>query len=256
MIAVLVLISLGVIGLSLILRKEKLKEPNSLFPAEWREILNERVKFYSDLTSQEKLDFEYRVQKFLLNKKITSVGDVKVGDVDKLLVASSAIIPMFRFPEYYYPKLQEILIYPEHFDSDFQTKGNNREILGLVGHEGILNQSMILSQKALRAGYQNTVDGRNVGIHEFVHLIDNSDKMMDGLPAILMTHDYSIPFMDLVSKEIERIKNNQSEIDSYGATNNSEFFAVSSELFFENPEKMRRRHPELYKYMKEIFRSN
>ena len=35
-------------------------------------------------------------------------------------------------------------------------------------------------------------------------------------------------------------------LDSYGAKNPAEFFAVATECFFEKPEAMLKKHPELY----------
>ncbi len=34
----------------------------------------------------------------------------------------------------------------------------------------------------------------------------------------------------------------------------AEFLAVVSEYFFDNPEKLKQRHPELYRYLTDIFR--
>jgi Mlc titration factor MtfA (ptsG expression regulator) len=52
------------------------------------------------------------------------------------MVAASAIIPMFAFPEYNYPNLREILIYPNSFDEKFQTQrfeGHKESIIGRAG---------------------------------------------------------------------------------------------------------------------------
>jgi Mlc titration factor MtfA (ptsG expression regulator) len=43
-------------------------------------------------------------------------------------------------------------------------------------------------------------------------------------------------------------------LDSYGATNPAEFFAVCVELFFMQPLVMRWRHPELFEVLACVFR--
>ena len=53
------------------------------------------------------------------------------------MIAASAIIPMFAFPEYNYPNLRDILIYPNSFDEKFQTQrteGDEENIIGMVGN--------------------------------------------------------------------------------------------------------------------------
>jgi Mlc titration factor MtfA (ptsG expression regulator) len=47
-----------------------------------------------------------------------------------------------------------------------------------------------------------------------------------------------------------------SVLDSYGATNPAEFFAVATEAFFEKPLKLRQNHPELYRELKEFYRQD
>ena len=47
-----------------------------------------------------------------------------------------------------------------------------------------------------------------------------------------------------------------SDIDAYGATNPAEFFAVVTEMFFEKPRPMKRRHPELYDELAAFYRQD
>ena len=51
-------------------------------------------------------------------------------------------------------------------------------------------------------------------------------------------------------------KGKKRVIDRYGATNPAEFFAVSTETFFEQSERLRREHPELYATLAEYYRQD
>ena len=42
-------------------------------------------------------------------------------------------------------------------------------------------------------------------------------------------------------------------IDAYGATNPAEFFAVSTETFFEKPRKLSKRYPDIYEELKNFY---
>ena len=143
-------------------------------------------------------------------------------------------------------------LYPAMFNEDFQTEGKGRRTLGMVG-TGFMEGKMILSKPALHHGFSNESDKKNTAIHEFVHLIDKSDRIIDGIPSLLLEKQYTIPWLDLINQNIEAIYENKSDINPYGATNRAEFFAVISEYFFERPQLLKRKHPELYKVLEEIF---
>ncbi|NPA37437.1 MAG: zinc-dependent peptidase [Chlorobi bacterium] len=237
--------------------KRKIREKeiiNQPFPDTWREILNKRVRYYRNLPDDRKKEFEDRVKRFIAEKSISGV-DTEVTDEDKLLVAASAIIPLFNFPYYNYPNVQEILLYPGSFDSKFQTgdKAGQKNILGMVGN-GYMNGVVVLSKPDLKAAFDGTRHTNNVGIHEFIHLIDKADGAVDGVPEILFKHSYVLPWLKEVRKEMKKIKEGHSDINVYALTNDAEFLAVVSEYFFDNPEKLKKRHPELYKFLSNIFR--
>ena len=231
------------------------KKPRHPFPWEWRVILQEKIAFYNALSDEEKAQFEFRVQEFLLNYRITGI-QVDVTDEDRLLVASSAIIPIFQFPKWRYSDLYEILLYPDMFNHRFETMGPNRGILGMVGTGGLLDGKMIFSKPALHHGFANETDKSNTAIHEFVHLIDIQDGSVDGIPSLLLERQYSIPWLELVNRKIEEIYAAKSDINPYGGTNRVEFFAVASEYFFERPKLLARKHPELYRLMEQIFKQS
>ena len=217
------------------------KAPKEPFPANWRIILLRDVSFYSSLSDEEKTRFEYKVQEFLLNCRITGI-EISIDTRDKLLVAASAVIPIFEFDDWKYSNIHEVLLYPSMFNERFETRGLDTNIGGMVGN-GYMEGKMILSQKALRHGFKNESDKKNTAIHEFVHLIDKTDGAVDGIPSLLLEKQYSIPWLDLINKKIDEIYSGESDINPYGGTNRAEFFSVVSEYFFERPKLLKRNHP-------------
>jgi MtfA peptidase len=228
--------------------------PNEPFPTEWRLILIRYVSFYNSLSEEEKNRFEYKVQEFLLNCRITGI-ETKVDTTDKVLVASSAVIPIFEFDDWKYSNIREVLLYPSVFNEKFETEGSGRRIAGMVG-SGYMEGMMILSKQALKHGFKNESDKKNTAIHEFVHLIDKTDGSIDGIPSLLLEKQYSIPWIDLVNKKIDEIYDGESGINPYGGTNRAEFFAVVSEYFFERPKLLEKNHPELYNLLERVFKQD
>ena len=227
------------------------QEPKADLEPSQRILLEQNVAYYNGLNEKEKLRFETRVQEFLLNHNVYGIK-TDLEDLDYLLVASSAIIPIFQFDNWRYTNIREVLIYPDTFNHNFETEGAGRRILGMVG-TGYMNGVMILSKKALRDGFSNTNDKRNTAIHEFVHLIDKMDGYIDGVPEILLEQSYCIPWVNLIREKIEEMRLKPGDINSYGATNEAEFFAVVSEYFFERPKLLESKHPELYDLLERMF---
>ena len=254
---IIVALAVGVIAIVryLVVKKkrftEKMERP---FPAEWRKFLLERVASYSHLGQKDRTVFEHRVQLFLAEKRIQGI-DTDIDDAVRLMVASSAIIPVFAFPGYTYPHVNEVLIYPNSFDSTFQTQrfdGHRENIAGMVG-DRFMNGTVVLSKSDLVRDFDGATHRTNVGVHEFVHLLDKEDGAVDGIPEMLMAHAYVGPWLHEIKQEAERIEKGRSDINPYALKSNAEFLAVVSEYFFEDPEKMQKKHPELYARLSAIY---
>lgn len=230
-------------------RKRVLRVAN--FLAAWRSFLEQEVNFYEALDTAGKERFEQDILQFWTYCAISGVN-VEVTDEDRLLVAASAVIPIFHFPGWRYTNLDEVVLYPAMFNDRFETASNERNILGQVG-SGVMSRKMLLSKPALHQGFQAHNDGSNTGIHEFVHLIDARDGETDGLPKALMDRPFAIPWMRLVHQEMGRINAGRSDIRAYGGVSETEFLPVVSEYFFEKPEQLKRKHPELYAALEQMF---
>ena len=229
-------------------RAQLLKAP---FPPEWREILRTHVAFYDALDKAERKRFENDVRVFLHEKAITGIG-TEIDQTTRLLVAASAVIPIFGFPEWEYDNLAEVLVYPSSFDEDKQFEGPHpRHLLGMVHSSGALNRIMILSKPDLVRGFAGN-DAKHVGIHEFAHLLDAADGNVDGVPAAIRPACLQ-PWLEVMASEMERLQRGRSRLDPYALKNRGEFFAVASEAFFKSPRELMRDHPELYATLKCVF---
>ena len=216
------------------------------------QLLSDHVAYYRELEPEQKTAFEKRVKAFLSYIRIHGVN-TEVEDLDKVLVASSAVIPVFGFDEWRYYNLKDVLLYGDRFNTeDFSTTGDERHTLGMVG-TGAMQRMMILSKPALRQGFLNESRKDNTGIHEFVHLLDKADGATDGIPEALLHQQYTIPWIKYMSEAIHHIKAGHSDIDVYGATSHAEFFAVAAEYFFNRPDLFKISHPELFALMEKIF---
>ena len=222
------------------------------FPPDWETVLQRDVVFFRALDPEGQGSFRRELQVFLGEKRVTGIK-VQVDTTTKVLAAASAVIPIFGFPDWEWEQINEILVYPSRFDDEFEF-GDMRKhnILGMVG-TGSFNGLMILSKPDLIAGFRNATDKRNVGVHEFAHLVDKTDGVIDGVPRVGLDRDAVGPWIDLIRRKMAEIETGESDINRYALTSEAEFFAVTSEYFFERPGVMKRKHPVLYAALEKVF---
>ena len=233
-------------------RREILAQP---FPPEWEAVLREDVVFYRSLDSEAQARFRRELQIFLGEKRITGIKTT-IDTTTLVLAGASAIIPIFGYPQWEWDQISEVLVYPGRFGQDFQIEGgDNRNTLGMVG-SGPMNGIMILSKPDLLQGFRNPEDKQNVGLHEFAHLVDKSDGVIDGIPAVGLDRRTIGPWIELMRRKMAEIEAGDSDLNPYALTNEAEFFAVATEYLFERPELMQRKHPELFKFMQKIFQQD
>jgi len=236
----------------LILKKPSFVAVKVNLPQNFKELLLENVAFYRALNESGKILFEERVKEFLSYVNIRGVN-TEIEDLDKLLVASSAIIPVFGFDNWHYYNLQSVLLYADAFTANnFSVDSGKKNTLGMVG-TGAMQQMMILSKPSLLQGFSNESDKNNTGIHEFVHLLDKADGETDGIPEQLLSRQYTIPWLKLIKESIDEIRKGKSDMNPYGSVSNTEFFAVAAEYFFERPDLFKVKHPELSELMEKAF---
>ena len=225
-----------------------------LWQQQWSSFLTEKVAFYRVLSEVDKLLFEQRALLFLQTTEVEA-GQFAVSDEDRLLVAASAVIPVWGFSKWHYFNLKSVYLLPASFNAQFECGQPDSNITGMVG-TGPMAGKLALCRPALYQGFENSKDKQNVGIHEFVHLIDMADGECDGYPERLKEFAFSIPWFELVEQKIKVIGNKKSNIRDYAATNRVEFFAVASEYFFERPKMLKNKHPQLFSSLSEIYQQD
>jgi len=218
------------------------------FPKAWREALARSCDHYERLDGAWRARFEDDVRIFLAEKRITGVG-TEVDDELRLLVAASAVTLSVGWPEYEWIQLTEVLLYPDDFDRDYRFGGDERA--GETHPWG----TVILSVPALLESFEVPDDAFHVGLHEFAHLLDVDQSHFDGIPVGL-AGDEARRWTAVAEREMERMRSGRSLFDDYGAHDPVEFLGVAVEAFFEVPQRVRRRHREVYEILSAYFRQD
>lgn len=234
--------------------RKKQKATLTVLTPKHHTILTDNIHYYNQLTDLDKTRFEDKIEQFLDDVNIEGVG-LELTATDRIMVAASAVIPIFGFKDWRFQNVTNVLLYPDTFNKEFDfegSEGDGRNIMGMVG-SGYMNGQMILSRAALIKGFSENAGKENTGIHEFVHLLDKTDGATDGIPENFLEHEYVAPWVKMMHQEIHKINEGHSDINPYATTNEAEFLAVVSEYFFSKPEQFQTKHPDLYDMLSKIF---
>lgn len=249
------------IGFFFLLRRKTLRRLRVIaqpFPDAWEATLQSHVAYFRGLAPDQQERFRNLMKVFVDEVAITGIR-TDVDDVTRTLVAASAVIPILGFDDFEYAGLGEVLIYPGSFDEGYQSDGGGEATtLGMIGTSH-LSGVMILSKPSLIHGFANTSDKRNVGIHEFAHLVDKADGDVDGVPlgtGASSDCETFEPWVRWVGKELQRQATTKEHIDDYAFTNEAEYFAVVSEYFFESPQSLQKKNQKLYGMMQKMYHQN
>jgi len=236
--------------------------------------------FLAGLSAKEDEALRRRAAWLLASKTFSGARGQEVTDDIMLSIAVQAALPILQLDTALYEGWTEIILYPGGFlipRSDVDESGVVHEYVQEASGEAWEGGPVILSWDDAARGEP----GMNVVIHEFAHKLDLYGSGADGMPNLSMHPD--IPprlwrrvldesfnrfndALDAVEDAIPPDVDPESEeaspwydalpLDPYAATDEAEFFAVSSEAFFVHPEPLARLLPEWYGLLKQYYRQD
>jgi MtfA peptidase len=231
------------------------------FPNEWRKIIKSRVAFFVRLSATDQAELLGHIQVFLAEKRFEGCGGLELTDEICVTIAAQACLLLLHRETDYFPRLLTILVYPSTYMAE-----EKRQVQDHVWEEGKTARlgetgrrlgAMVLAWDAVKSGAADPSDGKNVVLHEFAHQLDYENSADDGTPA-LATRDQQSSWHEVMRTEFASLRTADETgiptlLDTYGATNPAEFFAVSTEAFFERPRALRALHPKLYAELQRYF---
>ncbi|MDQ6690805.1 MAG: zinc-dependent peptidase [Gemmatimonadota bacterium] len=233
-------------------------------PPAWRGILERNLPIFARLSAADQAELLGHTQIFVAEKHFEGAGGLELTDEIRVTIAGQACLLLLHRETNYYPELITILVYPSGY-----TAKEDRHIGGGIweeggedrlGHTGRRLGALVLAWDAVRRGAAEPTDGENLVLHEFAHQLDFENESSDGTPALNTRGDY-LAWARVMSAEFNALRNaadagEQTLLNEYGATNPSEFFAVITEVFFERPRALRKRHPALFAQLQRFYRQD
>lgn len=243
-------------------RREQLRVQRA--PAEWWSILERNLSIFRRLPNEDQNELMGHVQVFLDEKRFEGCGGLEITDEICVTIAAQACLLLLHRDTNYYPELVTILVYPSGYIAyeERYLEGNIWEegAQERLGETGRKLGSLVLAWDSAKHGATGASHGGNLVLHEFAHQLDFEDFQTDGAPALATRKEY-VAWARVMRREFDALRaaddaGHPTVLDTYGATNPAEFFAVVTEAFFERPRALRARHPELYAEFSRFFRQD
>ena len=225
---------------------------------------------YSRLSPADRQELEGHIHVFLAEKRFEGCGGQEITDEVRVLIAAQACLLLLHRDTDCYPLLYSILVYPSSYIAKTWHWGKDGTITEgeqARGGESWPHGTVVLAWDGAIAGAVELNKNRNLVIHEFAHQLDEEDGVADGAPLLSgstnlwqIHHRYQT-WAKVLSAEFHQLRRaaedgRETVLDTYGAQNPAEFFAVATECFFEKSAQLKERHPALYAELKEFYRQD
>jgi Mlc titration factor MtfA (ptsG expression regulator) len=224
--------------------------------------------------------------RLLAEKEMSAAGDLELTAAMQVGIAVQASLPILNLGLEWYRGWTSIIVYPGEFlvpRSVADDDGVVHEYTEPISGEAWEGGPLLLSWEDAQRSATDRGSAYSVVIHEFVHKLDMLDGVADGCPpfardlhagidarewrdVLVDTFERFLAELDLIETELpEGVDPDSAEadryyahlpFDPYAAHDEAEFFAVTSEAFFVEPESLQRAFPQWYGLLAAFFRQD
>lgn len=237
-------------------RERELKRP---FPKAWRQYLRSTVPLYHCLPAHLQQALEEQVQLFLSEKNFYGCAGFEVNDRVRVAIAGHACLLTVARSYTDYDEVRSILVYPDVYR--VQAQERDGMVVGVsdqirAGEASTLGR-VVLAWSECESGAINPNGLHNVILHEFAHQLDYLDGTADGAPPL--SGEQAKEWQQTMTIAYDNLRHSlatqrTSWLDPYGATQPTEFFAVLTETFYQQPQHLKEKQPAVYNLLHDFYR--
>jgi Mlc titration factor MtfA (ptsG expression regulator) len=229
------------------------------FDESWRPVLESGFGHWSLLQPAELQRMESLVARFVGTTRWEAANGFELTDDIKVLIAAQASMLLLGLDLDGYDDVTSIIVHPStvrlrgtHPTGGGTYSSTPRVIAGQAHYRG----PVLLSWAAARHGARYPGSGHNVVYHEFAHRLDMLDGVTDGTPP-LGDDAARRRWVDVCTTAYDAVRAEGSPVlRQYAGTNPAEFFAVATEVFFNQPHELREYEPALYGEQRSFYQQD
>jgi Mlc titration factor MtfA (ptsG expression regulator) len=243
------------------IRRNRIIKENLLPPDAWAWLLEDHP-ILDGFAAAELARLRELSTLFLHEKVFEGADGLELADNMREVIAVQACIPIIHLGPEWYENWKTVIVVPDVFveeHTEYDKAGVAHEWDEDKSGESWDTGPVVLSWKDVEASGWG--DGYNVIIHEAAHRLDLLDGEVNGRP---MLHDGMDPgeWLSVFTRAYEDLKRRAGRkrprlpIDAYAIEDDAEFFAVTSEYFFEQPHVLREHFSEVYRLLCAFYRQD
>ncbi|MBN1441432.1 MAG: zinc-dependent peptidase [Planctomycetes bacterium] len=228
------------------------------FPEEWLKLLERNVWQYARLPPPQQARLRDILRILIAEKDWEACGGLEINDEIRVTIAAQAALMLLGFEEFYFDSLHSILVYPETFVVPDEDEGY-RDQVGEAHEDG----KVVLSWEDVKRAGACACEKVHPVIHELAHELDIvTAEHSEAAASILGASAETVRrWQSVLSEEFDAhfertSRERRTLLESYAAEDLSEFFAVATEVFFQQPASLRSEHPRLYGVLAEFYRQD
>ncbi len=242
-------------------RKWRLRHAAGQLPitdAQWQEA-EWHLPFLDRLSADERQRLRGLAREFIASKEWSGAQGLRLTAGIQLSIALQACLPILNLGLDWYDGWVGIVVYPGDFviprrvvDADGIVHEYHDPVLGEAWEDG----------PVLLSWFDDPGEPGDVSIviHEFAHKLDMTNGAVDGMPRLhqgMSAADWRAAFLPAYEDFCARVEQGEeTDIDPYAAEHPSEFFAVTSEVFFEAPALLNTTYPAVYRQLSAFYRQD
>ncbi|MDP9182382.1 MAG: zinc-dependent peptidase [Actinomycetota bacterium] len=197
----------------------------------------------------------------LSRKRWEAARGFALDDTVRVVIASQAALLVLGLSTDHYRLVSGIVVHPTTLLTSDVRPGPSlgtvsADPLAVLGLAQDGRGPVVVAWDQALSGAHRTEPGHNVVLHEFAHKLDMRDGAIDGTP--LLPPDVRADWVRVCTGVYEDLVAGRPRppMRWYGATNPGEFFAVATEVFFEQPRELAAFEPELYDVLARFYRQD
>lgn len=203
----------------------------------------------------------HRAGEILAGKTFLGAGGLEPEYGDCLAIALLAARPVLDLGIAAYSDFHTFILYPDEFiaEEEFEDEA------GVVSHGRDLRAGEAWARGPVVLSMADVMDsargqGFDVVVHELAHQIDQLNGDMDGFPPLHPEMDPA-EWSHTFSEAFERLndsldRDEEPAIDPYAAESPAEYFAVTSEYFFDAPEWLEQHEPAVHGLLRTFYQGS
>ena len=230
-------------------------------PPDGEATIAQHLAVWTSLNADEQQRLLQITDELLSRKRWEAANNYLLDDTMRVVIAAQAALLVLNLSTDHYRLVSGIIVHPSTLHTSGVRAGPSlgtvtADRLAVLGLAQDGRGPVAIAWDQALAGAHRETPGHNVVLHEFAHKLDMRDGTIDGTP--LLPRELRADWVRVCTDVYDDLVAGQPRppMRWYGATNPGEFFAVATEVFFEQPRDLAAYEPALYDVMTRFYRQD